>query len=215
MRKWPGDRAVRPCGARRPCARGEGGQSHLVRKAHQDLLPRLARLSACQLTRPWLTDVQRACVHHGIPQRGSHRCGTKCDKWSCSLTHTSPGLGAAFFALDKLHKSPKETRELNVLTAVGGLVDAGACPPPGERPARPVVHGHAVGAASPRTTAHLSLTSPLNAPPALAQFSKSEYGMDETQANIATVLSGGIGLFAAVKAAEGYGAFGESKSAGV
>jgi hypothetical protein len=39
--------------------------------------------------------------------------------------------------------------------------------------------------------------------------------MDETQANIATVLSGGIGLFAAVKAAEGYGAFGESKSAGV
>ena len=43
-----------------------------------------------------------------------------------SLTCSSPGLGAAFFALDKLQKSPKETRELNVLTAVGGLVDAGA-----------------------------------------------------------------------------------------
>ena len=50
---------------------------------------------------------------------------------------------------------------------------------------------------------------------ALAQFSKTEYGMDETQANIATVLSGGIGLFAAVKAAEGYDLFGKNKSSGI
>lgn len=110
--------------------------------------------------------------------------------------------------MDKLNKSSKETRELNVLTAVGGLVDAGACPPPGERSSE-LITRLCMDHRAP------SIDIPLNAPPALAQFSKSEYGMDETQANIATVLSGGIGLFAAVKAAEGYGAFGESKSAGV
>ena len=55
---------------------------------------------------------------------------------------------------------------------------------------------------------------------ALSQFSKSEYGLDETQANIATALSAGIGLYAAVEAAKGFDLLGkcsgeDKKSSGI
>ena len=75
------------------------------------------------------------------------------------------------------------------------------------------------GGGQKRASRIASLTHPHLAA-ALSQFSKSEYGLDETQANIATALSAGIGLYAAVEAAKGFDLLGkcggeDKKSSGI